>query len=912
MKYLSLIVAFLFITITLNAQTLPSEEQILARAAEYGITQADIEALNLERDDVIRRIISKGVNLQDQAAVERAALEVYREELDKRKNDISPNTEVLTPTQDTTDKVTKEANATITIDEKKDADVLKIIPKVLEEEMDKTNESSAVYGQNIFSEIALYIDPKTIKPKDSYVIGSGDEFYVTVYGRREGSLALQVNTDGYIQSPGVIPRTYLKGMTYGKAKKVIIDRVSNVYNLNRANVEVGLSYARTVSIDIMGEVKKPGNYLLPGVNSAFNALVASSGLNEIGSVRKIKLVRSGEAPKTIDIYKYLNNPTEGENFYLQDNDIIVVPTLGRTIRIEGQVYKPNTFELIEGENLLKLLEYAGGVRANAYKQSIRITRVVNDKRELINVNLAEALRTGRDFTLMDGDAIEIKTVSAYNQDFITLTGAFLYEDNYEYQDGYKVSDLLSKGILQPEAKTDTAYVIRTAADNSKSYIRINIDNILNDNTSADNIALQPKDEIIVPKQTEYYSQFAVSVVGEVRKDSTKLVYDKSLTIRDLIYLSGGLKNSAANIAYLVRSLDDGQTEYQKVNLREILDVSNPSNNEIKVMPNDVLRVFDKKYFKEKFTIQISGAVNREGVYTYDNSLSLEDVLYLAGGVKREGANSFVEVSRIQINPSGIETDVVVATLPIDANSKVTGSEDFQLEPNDQIFVRSAADYEEQQNVLIFGEVNYKGKYSLTSTGGETVYDLIKRAGGLTREALPKGATLERNQGEIGLILLDLNDVLTNPETSPYNYKLKEGDVIFVPRASGLVSIEGAIENPLINQDGNIFVPFLKGKNAKYYIKEFGDGVDRKKDGRNRLIAVTYPNGDREQTINLGLFNIYPKVEEGSVITVGRRPIKVEEEKEKQDIDWEKIIDNTVTRITAVLTIFVLIQQGLNN
>ena len=221
------------------------------------------------------------------------------------------------------------------------------------------------------------------------------------------------------------------------------------------------------------------------------------------------------------------------------------------------------------------------------------------------------------------------------------------------------------------------------------------------------------------------------------------------------------------------------------------------------------------------------------------------------------------------------------------------------------------EFEFQKIVNLSGEIKYPGPYALISSN-ETIADLIERAGGLSAEAFAAGATLNRNQDNIGFVVLDLPQALQR-KNSRYNFILKEGDDIFIPKQKDLVSISGATNaadlypNKLIASNNTINVAYYERKNAIFYIDKYAAGLSKNAD-RNK-ITVEHPNGKISRTKHYLFFKIYPKVTKGSVVNVGYKEVKTaKQKKEGKEVDWEKIVSSSLAQITAVLSLYLLIDR----
>jgi polysaccharide biosynthesis/export protein len=331
------------------------------------------------------------------------------------------------------------------------------------------------------------------------VLGVGDIIAISIWGISQTADIFEINSTGYI-SPTAMPRIYLKGISLGKAKELLFQRYSQFYQFRKEEFEVSVNYSRTITVNIVGEVLNFGSFTIPATNTAFNALVAAGGPSDIGSVRNINLMRAGEQPKRMDIYEFLLNPAVQNNFFLQENDYIHVPVSERLVEISGAVKRPFQYELIKGENLMKLVEFAGGLQNNAYHGNFQVTRIVNDEEVILDINYKDLLTAGRDFELLNGDKIVVKTIPKPYKNFTEISGAVEFPGRYEHYQGMRLSDLIGKGVLALGSRTDIAFLQRANLDGTVRYRRINLDAIIDDPASPENLDLLPQDKLIVYTQ----------------------------------------------------------------------------------------------------------------------------------------------------------------------------------------------------------------------------------------------------------------------------------------------------------------------------------------------------------------------------------------------------------------------------
>ncbi len=872
----------------------------------------ELEKRGIPEDEVKKRMLERGIdidsidptNTAEVAAAEKVLEEVLLEL--EAETAAAQNQAIEEVASDVVDDIQEAVEDGKPLDEA-------ISEEIIDAQVDNIQRPpSKVYGQQIFRDktISVFTSAEDVRPSASYVMGPGDQVNISIWGNSQEEATFEINTEGYIK-PSRLPRISLKGKTYEQAKALLQSRYAQYYNFRPEEFEVTITYARTITVNILGEVFNPGSYTLPATNTAFNALVAAGGPSDIGSVRNIRLIRAGAPTREIDVYEFMNDPAVQNEFYLQDNDVIHVGTIGRTVDISGAVRRPFVFELEAGENLQQLITYAGGFQDNAYQGNLQVKRFVEDEERIIDVNFRNLQQQNSDFVLLRGDKVVVQTIPTKYDNFVEVSGAVELPGRFELIEGMKISNLLAKGVLNEGARRDLAFLLRSQPDGTTAYEKIDLNAILNDANSPANLTLQTKDRLRVLSQTGYVDQGTVNIVGAVRNPSEFDVdQGKELRLDAAIILAGGLRADATDFAYIYRAKPDNNKEIQyiRVNLREALN--NPqSTDNLALQAQDRVEVLSQFRFTNESFVKISGAVRQPGEYKYDPSLNLADVLTLAGGFRLEAARNRIDISRIVLNADQ-PTETVVATIEVDDSFNPVGNSNFDLQPYDQIIVRSVPNFELQRNVSIRGEVSFPGQYSLVNRN-EKIWSLIKRAGGLTDEAFLNGASLYRIQDGVGYIIGELDKVRNDPN-SRFNFILKEGDILEIPKRKDLVTIQlsatqaAELYPDRLLKDGKLNVAYQEGKNAKWYLEKYAAGVG--KDGRNRLISVEHPNGRIEQTKGF-VFKRYPSVQEGSTVSVGKKPVDPEkEQKEKEDIDWGRVLADSITQATAILTLILLIER----
>ena len=895
---------------------------VYAQGAEQQ-ARKELERRGLGDEEVQKRLQERGIDINnidinnpaEVFRVEKELKDVVKElEAEKLKDeaagiDTSGNDNKAELTDEQAKAIAKEGE-TISKSIEDGATLQEAVSEELIEGQEGALPDATVYGQEIFrtQSLKLYRQSEDVKPPETYILGVGDKLAIAIWGYSEENLVFEINKEGYIKPDGS-PRIYLKGLRFGEAKTLLEDRFGRFYRFRPQEFQVTLNFARTINVNIVGEVFNYGSFNIPAINTAFNALVAAGGPNDVGSVRNIKFLRAGEAPKTIDIYEYLMNPAYGQNLYLEENDIIHVPVAEKIVQIKGAIIRPQKYELLKSENLVDLLQYCGGFKANATLQNVQIKRFQNDKEVILDVNFNQLMKLNDDFNLLNGDVVTVYTIPEDFKNYVEIEGAVDIPGTYSIESGTRVSELLSRVNLLDNALTELAYLKRLNLDGKTfSYQPINIELALRDRNSSANLILENKDQIIIYERAKFVDDQYFKISGEVREPSTFAIdQSKNLKISDAVIFGGGLKEDATDFAYLRRKDEDNLLHKKsvRIDLREIIQNPNSDLN-LELEAGDEIVVYSKLDFLDSQKILVNGAVRNEGEFEFNKSLSIKDLLTLAGGLRYNASKSKIDVYRLDIKDDN-KTKTIAGTLKVNNNYELVGA-DFDLKPYDQIIVRYAPEFEEIKNVEIIGEVIYPGTYAIVNDN-ETIARIIERAGGITEEGFAEGAKLVRPTDGLGYISFNLDEAL-NDRQSDQNLILKKDDKIIIPKKQEIVSIVGAtnagnIYSSDVLLNGKINTPHEGGKNAIYYINKYCGGLSPNADKSS--IYVKHPNGELHKTKRFLFFYRYPKVKKGSTINIGYDISKLDP---KQDIgtDWGQIFQDSIGQVTAVLTLLLLVQR----
>ena len=842
---------------------------------------AEAQRQNVDPEELENRLEARGINTAALSMSDIPRIQpIVEEEIAKMKAEAAmENAPVAENPVDEILDTTKSVNQRVNVEE--------IEESKAEVALADSSDENLVFGKHIFRDgsIGTFEVSKDYIPNDSYILGPGDVVTVSIFGKSQADLQFTIKPDGFIE-PGNLPKIYLKGVSLGQARKIVERRLRNFYQFQSGQFALTLTTARTLTIQITGAVAKPGSYTLSAYNTAFNALIAAGGPSKLGTVRNIQVINGGKV-KELDVYEYLFNPKKQKDYYLQNNDILYVPFIGDLVEVKGSVKQVGVFEMKDKETFGDLLTYAGGYLSDALEDEIQLVRK-NAEGSFVKEYSGAELAS---LTFEDGDKVIVATQTSDKKDYVELKGLVDYPGVYGIRDYPSLKVLLEKVGLREETRMDVGYLTRLRSDGTTALQSFSLEEVLNGGAD---VPLMAEDVIQILDKRNYVDRATVKVTGEVRNPASYTV-DEALTIPALVDLSNGLTQEAKrDAAYVFRTYPNGKTEVLPV----VLD-----DTSFKFMDGDELRILSEKTFFDGAMISVSGEVKIPLEMPYDASITLSEVVELAGGLTFAADSSQLVVYRM--NFSGEETGQLVE---VPLNLSTDGA--FKFEPFDALVVRKKNGFEFQQFISISGEVMYPGRYAIKD--GETVKDVILKAGGLTAEAFPEAATFER-EGK-GRVFISIDKIL-GISTSYENIEMLAGDQIYIPTED--MTVEILLANTEAAEYGqykgdydreSVFVAYVAGKSARWYVKNMVGGFGE--EAKRTDVNVVYANGTVKDFKWYRPTYRYPKVKPGSMVVVGKKSEKKKEEraKKKSNFDWQEFSGTLMSQVTSILSIYVLATQ----
>lgn len=899
---------------TANPQPLQAQT---ASPAIMQMAQSELQKRGLTEAEVQTRLLQKGIDVSNIAPADypkyQAQVMAVLNELEAEKNKKATNTTPISINIGTT---TPAAGTLPTLTGSQGVDV-PAEPQTTPEEAAaeaelRVNQAAAaktasnIYGHSIFTDHSLDVYRTTdgAQAPDTYILGAGDEVHITIFGASQTDIQQRITNEGYIHPSGVA-RIFLKGLTLAQARNVIRQSLSNSYLFRADQLAVTIVTARTVLVNVFGEAKVTGGFTLSALNSALNALSAAGGPTSMGSVRAIQLIR-GENKKTIDVYDFMRDPSAQFKLDLQNNDILFVPVAKKLVRIEGAVKRPMRYEMLDGETVTDLIKFSGGLTMDVFPEFLQVQRYINGEEKLFEYKLSDILSGRTKLNMVDGDVVRIKTINKPMENFVEVKGSVYYPGRYDLQSNNLLSSVLANAKPNFEAKTDLLFVERLRPDQTVEFLTVPFPKF----EGAPDFTLQSRDVIHIMSLTQYRDVASITVNGQVRNPfSRTFALNDRLTIGKAIDYAGGLKESVYPVAYIFRRnlFNPKEIKYIRIELDK--------DKETLLQPGDALNIYDNTTYSNVGELRISGAVKNPSGYTFDPTMTLHDLIINAGGFTVGAAFNRVEVFRTILSPTE-KPQLQLITLSVDSAYNVVGKEPFALQPYDKVVVRMTPEFTMGRMVELNGQVRYPGVYVLESKES-TLADVIKKAGGLLRDADPYGAQLFRTYNNRGNISIHAKKAIRRPNSKVHNPILFEGDVININRMENTVSI---LENGTrmdqyaavgLRNDSIKNIVFQGKRSAAWYVRNFAGGFQKNADRMS--ITVTYPNNQMQGTKRfLGIFRNYPTVQPGATIALRLDAEKVKKDTEpKEKMDFETTVSKTLSVLTSTLSIILLV-KSLNN
>lgn len=500
-------------------------------------------------------------------------------------------------------------------------------------------QENQVFGRNIFNTRNLTFEPSVnLATPPNYRLGPGDEVIIDIWGTSQNTIRQQISPDGTINIEKIGP-VNLSGMTVSEANEYLKRVLGKTYSGLDApdgtlEIRLTLGNARTIQINVMGEVVQPGTYALSSFSTVFHALYRAGGVNEIGSLRNVQVTRNGKTVAKVDVYDFIMKGKTQDDIRLQEGDVIIVPAYEALVQISGNVKRPMKFEMKKNETLATLINYAGGFSADAYTRSLRVVRQNGEEYEINTVKEIDYSA----YPMRNGDVVTAEAILNRFTNKLEVRGAVYRPGIYQLNGEINTVRALvneAKGLMG-DAFTNRAVLQREREDLTTEIISVDVRSIMA-GTSPD-IPLQKNDILYIPSIHDLEDRGDVAIFGEVAKPDS-YSYSDNMTLEDLIIRAGGLRESASTVRVDVsRRIKDPKSTVSTDSIGQMFTFALKDGFVIDGEQGFTLQPYDQVFvrrspgYQAQQNVQVTGEVIFGGTYAMTTTEErLSDLVKKAGG-----------------------------------------------------------------------------------------------------------------------------------------------------------------------------------------------------------------------------------------------------------------------------------------
>jgi len=651
------------------------------------------------------------------------------------------------------------------------------------------------FGYDVFRKAVSTFAPVTSVPVGpDYVIGPGDSFAVTMWGRADAQYSVAVDRNGQVTLPE-IGALSVSGMTFSELESYLQHQLSRKFTDVKTSISMGR--LRTVRVFVVGEALTPGSYTVSSLSTVISALFAAGGPSKNGSLRHIRLSRAGGEPKELDLYDFLLGGDKSGDIRLQDGDTIFVPLIGPVVGVAGNVKRPAIYEMSEPMTLDEVLELAGGITFAGWLQRVQVERVENHQRRIVvDLDISQGEPSAeasakRDTVLQDGDLVKVFAVTSTEQEVVYLDGHVLRPGKYQWKPGMRLSDVVtSYDVLLSQPNLEYGQIERLVSP--EMYVKVipfNVGKLLAGDESQD-LELAQQDTIRLYRWDDRDIR-RVNVSGMVF-DPNRYRLAPEMRVADLVDMAGGLtKNAYHRKAEVTRrhiGQDGMSTEKIDIDLDKALAGDPEHNILLRDYDHLVVRPIPELDFDR--SVEILEEVRFPGTYPIRRGETLSSLIERAGG--------FTERAYLR---GAIFTR--------------ESAREVQRKRLDQM-VRQV-----EESVLASAESSLGGALDAESVKGQQASLEAKQ------ELLGK-LRATRITGRVVVRLMPLGEL----RGSRWDIELEDGDVLTVPQMPGVVHVLGEVYN-------ETSLLYVEGANVKYYLRKVGGMT---KDADEKYVSVIKADG----------------------------------------------------------------------
>ena len=750
------------------------------------------------------------------------------------------------------------------------------------------------FGYDLFDSstaTASFAPPTNLPVPADYILGPGDTIRVQLFGKVSEQHSLQVNNEGVIEVPDLGPMN-AAGLSYNEFKQQLTQRYSEQVIGVTPNISMG--ELRTIQVYMVGEAYQPGAYTVSALSTITNALFSSGGINDVGSLRHIELKRAGKTVTEFDLYDLLVFGDTSKDMRLQQGDVIFIPIVKKLVSVDGEVRRPAIYEAKDNDTMASMLNIAGGLLPTAAAKSLQVARsTASNGFEVKTVNMQD--RAGRSLKLAAGDFINVPAAGSEFNNAVVVMGAYATPGLTQWRQGLMLSDLVNRNSLMGTTDVDYALIMRGAKFARQSdIIQFEPAKVLSGETD---LELNAFDKVVFfnrftpvdPEDIERNKHKQGLLESNDSKRATSQQKQGTQYVNNIPMQSGANSQTTSNAQnpQFENTLRDQSAGNHSRNNKDIDE--NKKDNRANFLQELDLASFTEKYLileKTKYLsreellepiierlqyessqsspmklVEITGQVKFPGVYPVQKNANVRDLILAGGGLLESAYLQKAEISRTGLDENNA---LRIEHIQIDLIDSMLGNSNIALQSKDTLNVLRTPDWHENKKVELVGEVVFPGIYQIKK--GETLAQLVERAGGFTEEATVKAVIFTREELKqrerenldksvenlrqqiastnlsgsqnvksidyqeaklildellsvepVGRLVIDMPQIIAGNPTA--DLSLKDGDKLFVPNISSSVSVVGEVFVPSTHM-------FKYGKTLEQYIANSGGENDR--------------------------------------------------------------------------------------
>jgi len=628
------------------------------------------------------------------------------------------------------------------------------------------------FGYDLFAAYPSSFEPLTDVPVPSnYTVGPGDALDVLLYGNENHAYQMVVGRDGLINFPELGPIS-VGGQLFSTVQSEIESRVAHQMIGVRASISMAMT--RSIQVFAMGNAFEPGSYVISGLGTITSALYAAGGVRKTGSLRNIELKRNGVTVRTLDLYDLLLHGSTADDVQLLQGDVVLVPSIGPIVSIDGQVERPAIYEIKDERTPAEVLALAGGLMPNADTSKATLTRILpNGERVVLPLDLGAG---GAAEGLRNGDLIHIPRLPPTLDSAVTLQGHVFTAGSYFYRPGMRLTDVI-RSVDDLEPNSDLHYVlIRRELPPDRHVVALSADlaaALAAPGSNAD-VTLMPRDRITVFDLSSSRDRIVQPILEDLQEESTAAQPEQMVTVEgrvnvpgqyplepgmrvaDLVRAGGGLADAAYTseaelTRYVVVDKSTRHTEIMDIDVGSALR-GDPAAN-VRLEPYDVLSIKEVSQWANQESITLRGEVRFPGTYTIKPGETLKSVVERAGGLTQYAFPQGAVFTRVELKQR-------------------------EQDQMDQLAQRMKIEL----GVLALRAV-------ATTSGGNGV-------GGAESAMIVGRSLLSQLEAEkaVGRLVINLRGILREPPQSQYDVILRDGDELFVPKFEQEVTVIGEVQD----------------------------------------------------------------------------------------------------------------------